>query len=224
MSLALEFYKNISDNSERNAQCEYVDKLLQEHFLFDKIEFIETGVSSGNYDNFGLYFGKLVEETNGIYNTVDISEKFLDDARKSFEKLLPTLNVNLIHSDSVQYLNLYQGQPNLVHLDSYDLDITNPIPSMLHHWLEFIAIKDKMPKGSFLLIDDNYMKGTVVYWNIYDENKNLIDVKPTDINYEMLGKGALIYFAIKDGKINDWEILGSHYLPGLCLKLILKKI
>ena len=223
MSLALDFYKLHVSDETRVSQAETLDVILEEHFNFETIEFIETGVSSGNYDNFGLYFGKLVEQKKGIYSTVDISEKHVQDASQFFKKTLPELNPKFYIDDSISFLKSYEGSPNLLHLDSYDLHIEDPIPSMIHHWLEFDAIKDKMPSGSIVIIDDNYMKGTIVYWNIYDQDKNLIEVHPTPINYDMIGKGALIFFAIKDGKLTDWEILGNHYVAGVCVKLILKK-
>jgi hypothetical protein len=39
---------------------------------------------------------------------------------------------------------------------------------MLHHWLEFVEIESKMPSGSILLVDDNFFRGTTVYWNSLD--------------------------------------------------------
>ena len=81
-----------------------------------------------------------------------------------------------------------------------------------------------MTHGSILLIDDNFFRGTTVYWNVLDINKNLIDVIPTEIKHEITGKGALVYHAVKEKKIKDWEILGDHYIAGPNQKLIFRKI
>lgn len=222
MTKALYFYKLLNNDNGRIIQAEYIDKIIQEHFHFDHIEFIETGVSSGEYDNFGLYFAKLIEDKGGSYNSVDINEDYINKAKNLFEEHLLGFTPNLHLGDSVQYLKFYTGSPNLVHLDSYDLNITNPLPSMLHHWQEFESIRHKMPSGSILIIDDNYLKGTVVYWNIY-RGKELIEVQPTNINYDIVGKGGLIYTAYLDGKLSEWELLGDHYKVGENVKLIFKK-
>ena len=96
-----------------------------------------------------------------------------------------SLNVNHYVSDSVKFLEEYNGNPNLVHLDSWDLDMTNPVPSMLNGWLEFVAIKDKMPSGSIILVDDNYMKGTWVNWNIMKDGQYTGDYTKVDIDYDI---------------------------------------
>ena len=92
---------------------------------------------------------------------------------------------------------------------------------MLHGWLEFSAIKDKMPSGSICIIDDNYLKGTVVYWDIFNDGVH-VDTQPIDVTYDVIGKGSLVYHWVKN-YVTDWELIGNHYYAGDNVKLIFKK-
>lgn len=225
MSISLEFYNSRQLTDKANQNAEIVDKILDFYFDFPQVECIETGCSIGvDDDNFGLYLAKFTENYGGTMVSVDISENRVLQSKNFILSNIPNVNYNSVTQDSIEFLKEYEGKPNLVHLDSYDLDITNPLPSMLHHWYEFVEIKDKMPSGSLLLIDDNFFRGTTVYWNVLDGNKNLVDVIPTEIKHEITGKGALVYHAIKEKKIRDWEILGDHYISGPNLKLIFRKL
>ena len=143
----LDFYQSITEGRSNQLQDVYL--ALKEHFNFERIECIETGASQNLDDGcFGLYLAKISQSKSGSYHSVDIYEDIVNKSKLIFEKYIPGFNVNHYVSDSVKFLEEYSGNPNLVHLDSWDLDITNPVPSMLHGWLEFVAIRDKMPSGS----------------------------------------------------------------------------
>jgi len=221
----LEFYKkNVTNSAKAIENAIIVDDILKHNFSFDYVECIETGVSNGlGDDNFGLYLGKFTEYFNGTMYSVDIDGERVDLSNKFIKSLIPNLTYESICKDSIEYLKEYDGRPNLVHLDSFDLDMFNPFPSMLHHWHEFLEIKDKMPIGSILMVDDNFFKNTKVSWHTFwnGEYVKTIDII---IPYEVIGKGTLIYQAVKSGKINDWKIIGEHYGEGPNLKIIFKKI
>ena len=225
MSNSFEFFKNyiLSDSNDtvRIQQAEILDKLLTEEFNFDYIECIETGCASGGYDNFGVYLAKYCKDNNGKFSTVDISEDYINKSKILYHDVIGENNNQYVVSDSIKFLQSYNGTPNLVHLDSYDLDLLNPLPSMLHHWLEFEAIQDKMPSGSLLLIDDNFFKGTFVSWYILNNGVHT-DTKRIDIDYDIIGKGSLIYHFVKE-KESNWELIGNHYVAGPNLKLFFRK-
>jgi len=221
MSKSLEFFKQNINNPIRIKQAEVLDDLLKEHFNFDYVECIETGCSYGGYDDFGTYLGYFTNENNGKLKTVDIVSDSIEKSKIFYGDLFPNLDVEFFCGDSVEYLKSYEGKPNLVHLDSWDLEIPNPLSSMLHGWLEFSIIKDKMPSGSICIIDDNYLNGTTVYWNILN-NGNHVKTLPIDITYDIVGKGSLIYHWVKNYD-TDWELIGNHYQAGPNIKLILKK-
>jgi len=221
MSESLEFFKQKINNPIRVEQAQILDKILEEHFDFDYIECIETGCSYGGYDDFGTYLGHLTSKYRGKMITVDVVPESIEKSKIFYENLFPELNVNFHTGDSVEYLKTYKGAPNLVHLDSWDLEMPNPISSMLHGWLEFSTIKDKMPSGSICIIDDNYLNGTTVYWNVLN-NGNHVKTLPIDVTYDIVGKGSLVYHWVKNYE-TDWELIGSHYHAGPNIKLILKK-
>ena len=225
MSDSFEFFKNYilsnSNDTVRIQQAEILDKLLTEEFNFDYIECVETGCASGGYDNFGVYLAKYCKDNNGKFSTVDISEDYINKSKILYHDVIGENNNQYVVSDSILFLQSYDGKPNLVHLDSYDLDLLNPLPSMLHHWLEFEAIQDKMPSGSLLLIDDNFFKGTFVSWYILNNGVHT-DTKRIDIDYDIIGKGSLIYHFVKE-KESNWELIGNHYVAGPNLKLFFRK-
>lgn len=92
---------------------------------------------------------------------------------------------------------------------------------MLHTWLEFVAIKDKMPEGSICVIGDNYLKETWVDWNIRQDGE-LVNTERIDITYDIVGKGSLIYHWCNNYN-NDWEVIGEHYISGNNFKLVIQK-
>jgi len=120
-------------------------------------------------------------------------------------------------NDSVNFLKETEIIPNLVHLDSWDVDLKNPLPCALHGWREFEAIENKMPIGSILIVDDNWFRGTWVEWTYPNKPNERID-----INYPILGKGALIWHFIENNKSNWIKI--SEDTVGSNIKLVYKKI
>ncbi len=220
----LDFYKKIlSEGHWRLRQAEILHDCLLEHFNFPYVECIETGASQNLDDGcFGLYLAKICETNNGTFNSVDLSETVVENSIKIFSNFLPNFTVNQNCGDSVSFLKSYKGSPNLVHLDSWDLDLTNPVPSMLHGWLEFVEIKDKMPSGSIILVDDNFLKDTWVHWNEIIGGVRTGNFQRVDITYDIVGKGSLIYHWCQK-EDTDWDLIGDHYNPGGNIKLIIKK-
>ncbi len=208
----------------RPRQLRDISDLLSKHFKFDTIKCIETGAScdAGADGAVGLYFAKLCELTNGEFYSVDINKPSLDLSKKLYKKHNLEVNHNL--KDSVEYLENIDFIPNLVHLDAMDFNLKNPLPSALHGWREFAALKDKMPIGSIIIVDDNWIDGTWIEW-VYPEATGL-DNEIIDITYPILGKGSLISHFINDEETSSksgWEMIGV-YTPGHNNKLIMKKI
>jgi hypothetical protein len=211
------WYKSISNAEIR---IEQLDKLIQEiknDFKFDKIICIETGASQNMDDGcVGLFFAKLCELNGGEFYSVDNDENIIKQSKTIYKK--HNLKVKHYLQDSVEFLENTSIIPNLIHLDSWDLDLKNPFPSVLHGWREFIAIENKMPIGSIIIIDDNFFKGTWVEWNYQDEREN----EKIYINYPIVGKGSMVYHFIESGKSN-WEKLSLDKI-GPNNKLIYKKV
>jgi predicted O-methyltransferase YrrM len=56
--------------------------------------------------------------------------------------------------DSIDYLSRFEQAPDLVYLDSYDLDVKWPLPSAIHHLKELAAIMPRLTKDSLVVVDD----------------------------------------------------------------------
>ena len=188
---AYSWYSKYNPTQLRSTQLTKVIEEIEDDFNFKKIICIETGASH-NWDDgcVGVFFAKVCELTNGEFHSVDIN---------------PDLNNTKVI-------------PNLVHLDSWDLDLTNPFPSALHGWQEFIAIEGKMPIGSILIVDDNFFKDTWVSWDYLDGRES----KKITITYPIVGKGSNIWHFVNSGKSN-WKKLSKDTV-GSNQKLIFKKI
>ena len=213
---ALNWYKQVSPNKMRVGQLEEIVKVVPE-FPFESIYCIETGASQ-NWDDGGVgsFFAKACELSGGEFHSVDVFENVVTKSAKFYSEL--GLRVNHYIQDSVKFLKETDVVPNLVHLDSWDLNLKDPFPSALHGWEEFKAIEDKMPVGSILIVDDNFFKGTWVTWNYTNGGKS----ERIDINYPIVGKGSNIWSFVESGKSN-WKKL-SKDIAGPNVKLVYQKI
>lgn len=83
--------------------------------------------------------------------SIDINSDYLLIASKHAHE------VSTLHGDSVKVLCTLEGtleHADLVYLDSFDLDQSNPTPSALHHLMELTAIFRKLPSGCMVAVDD----------------------------------------------------------------------
>jgi hypothetical protein len=215
---AYKWYKSNSNKSKQNRyrQLEKLIEEIKDEFDFKKIICIETGASQSKNDGaVGLFFAKLCELNGGEFHSVENDENIIKLSKIMYKK--HNLKVKHYLQDSVEFLENTKVIPNLIHLDSWDLNLLNPFPSALHGWREFIAIEDKMPIGSVIIIDDNFFKGTWVNWVLnYIEGKSMDDqeYKKIDIEYPIIGKGSMVYHFVEGGKSN-WkklskDIIGSN--------------
>jgi hypothetical protein len=114
---------------------------------------LETGSSAWGV-NSSLLFDSYVGNFGGEFWTVD-------------NRILPVLQLrSRLNSrskaccdDSVRFLARwaqpqFARQVNLVYLDSWDLNIHNPLLAANHGLQEFLAIRPSLVHGSILLVDD----------------------------------------------------------------------
>lgn len=141
-----------TDDFKRVEQLKDLSKVLDEHFKFDSVECIETGASQNFSDGcFGFFLCELIKKYGGTFKSVDIDSSILTSSVKLYDEFYPNLNIEHYNMDSIKFLQEYNGTPNLVHLDSWDLDLKNPVPSMLHGWLEFeISLDIKCRQGQYV--------------------------------------------------------------------------
>lgn len=203
----------------RRTQCvDFVNVFDKIEFPFDKLVTVETGVSQSYDDGMvGLLLGFATEKTNGEMFSVDIDSDLLQKSVKIFSETIPNLQYHVFQGDSVKFLKNLSTTPNLVHLDSWDLNLKDPFPAALHGWNEFKAIEGKMSSGSIILIDDNFLKGTSVQWFYPDGHEEHIG-----ITYPIIGKGTHVYQHVLEGN-SDWELIGDQYVVGDNFKIMLQK-
>ena len=218
MRMVVDDYDNHSGHLDRRRQCETVIDAINNNFNFDKIVVLETG-SSCNYNDglFGLFLGFIANKTNGKMISVDIDAEVTEKSKKIFNKVIPELNYTVNTSDSILFLKNLNEVPNLVHLDSFDFNLFDILPSALHGWEEFKAIEDKMEKGSIIIIDDNYPKNTNLQW-VYTDGR----IENTTVRYPIIGKGAHVYQYVFHNETN-WELIGTHYESPNNIKVIIQK-
>jgi len=204
--------------TDRVNQLARVTKILNEHFPFETIDVIETGGSHSWDDGMvGYYFAYLANKTNGKFTSVDIDPNLHQPVVNAYKTADPTLEVTHITDDSLNLLKNPPYIPNLVHLDSWDVNLLDPLPSALHGWREFEAIESQMAPGSIIVIDDNWYQGAYTNWYLTDNNtKQIISQQRIDVTYPALGKGAHIFqWALPPN--THWDILDADY------KLIIQK-
>lgn len=129
--------------------------------LFEEIEakgcppltILETGTAHAGTKSTYL-FDAYVKKYGGHFWSVDISENICAEARAHVGP-----SSEIICDDSVHFLETWvkehPGQKaDIVYLDSFDLDWSDPFPSADHGLKEYFAILPALQKGSLLLIDD----------------------------------------------------------------------
>jgi hypothetical protein len=217
MSLNTEdFWTNNGFEVRRN-HIKIFSEIIENEFEFEDIKLIETGVSGNvNYGLWGFFLGAVVESYGGEMHSVDLDCKSCENSEKIFSEQLPNLKYKTYCEDSVSFLEKPPIIPNIVHLDSYDFQLFNPLPSALHGWKEFEKIEKLMPKGSIILVDDNWLKGTTLEWFQNGQRYERL------IELPILGKGANIFQEVEGGKTN-FNFIGNHHVPYKMIKIYIKK-
>ena len=142
-------------------------KIIFESLLFKKSNnfvIVETGCQRQEndwgagqssllfYEFLNFFDGKLISLDNNIFH--------LNRSKKILRKKFPWSTVPLVQmlGDSVTKLKKIEAPVDLVYLDSYDLDPSNPEPSMAHHLKELGSIKEILRQSiePLIAIDDNF--------------------------------------------------------------------
>ena len=213
--------KQKNGRSERSEQLDSIVKTLKDHFSVEgPINIIETGASHNWNDGMmGLFFAQISQQTGGKMWMVDIDENIISKAKQIFQNEGITC-VEFVVDDSVSFLKKFNDKVDLVHLDSWDLDLMNPFPSALHGWREFDAIKDKLTNDTIVIVDDNFLDGTWVDWN-HMINGESVSTERVTISYPCVGKGSHIWWWVQQPE-NGWKLL-SENTAGQNIKVICKK-
>jgi hypothetical protein len=135
-----------------------------------------------------ILFDKFLNVYDGLLHTVDLDPTACSELRKHVSQ-----KTRISCSDSVVFLHqLVTGHPelkiDLLYLDSYDIDWSNPHPSSLHHLKELCAVKSALRPGTLIVVDDT-VKTLGVLTTPMPDNKFKIEVfKDTGL----IGKGVYV--------------------------------
>jgi hypothetical protein len=121
----------------------------------EDISFADDGFST-------LIFDKFINDFGGDFHSVDLTPKHADYARSRVS------DKSQIHcDDSVGFLwhvskilAEEERYVDLLYLDSYDYEESNPYPSMVHHIKEIAVILNRLHPGSMIAVDDNIGTGS----------------------------------------------------------------
>ena len=161
------------------------------------LNIFETGSSAWG-TNSSVLFDSYIRKFGGTFITVDIRPEPSIELNKILSR-----NSKTFTQDSVQFINEYNTtyfkNIDLVYLDSFDLDLENPEPSMKHGYKEFSLLDKKIKIGCIIIIDDT--PSDLKYF----DNETIKIEKSKFIP----GKGALVFEEIKENK--NYEILFHEY-------------
>jgi|Laugrespbdmm15sd_2_1035082.scaffolds.fasta_scaffold84353_2 hypothetical protein len=127
-----------------------------EKLNLEKYYICETGCirSTTQFDwqgNFTILANNFLEFHDGIIYTCNVDYDAINLC-KDLSKTKASLMDSILFLSTLNEIN----EVNLFYLDSMDIDKLNPIPSMKHHYDEFLTLIENRKHGNFYLaVDDN---------------------------------------------------------------------
>jgi hypothetical protein len=178
--------RHFSAWSETNHQCLEGLRVALELLNNNPSLIVETGTSAYGTDSSRL-FDSYITRFGGRFYSVDINP--LASRRLTFQH---SRNSHFVVSDSLIFLENFQleitdSKIDLVYLDSWDVDWSNPNESAIHGYNEYLRIKDRLKSGSVLVIDDTPRTIDWIPPEFFEVAQEFLKV-----NGVLPGKGALI--------------------------------
>lgn len=191
-------------------RLEYYEHVLNKLYLLNKpIVVVETGTMWNDLQNnqgaFTLVFADFIKNyTGGKLITIDISDEHISNCKEYTKKFSDV--IDYVVSDSVSYLKSLDDnfikKIDFIFFDSYDLNLTDPLPSEIHHFRELLSVYDRLSDTVLLAVDDNLMPNHWMEWITLDDNNNVINSITIHATNEIIGKGTLIDRFLRD---NNWK-------------------
>lgn len=177
------------------------------HYIESPI-ILETG-SSAHGVNSSVLLASLARASGGCFDTVDLNPSTVQRVAETLrDRYGPDDRINCHHGDSVAFIAGYQGQPNVVYLDSYDLNPGDFAGSAAHGLSEFESLVPKLDRDcALLLIDDTPRTRDIFRKMCPAEYLQAVDRHISDTG-RLPGKGELILEAIENDRrfhVLEWE-------------------
>ena len=96
-------------------------------------------------------FDAFAASKNATFWSVDISAESITAARD-----VVSPRTQLVLNDSVRFLASFHSPIDVLYLDSFDLDKSNPLPAATHHMMELCAAMPLLKIGSLVIVDDTW--------------------------------------------------------------------
>lgn len=120
---------------------------------------VETGTARNGRNNCGgdgcstVVWSQYAQDNEGseVYS-VDISPEAVHESRVATEAYVNITTV--VCSDSIFFLREFDKPIDLLYLDSYDFDWSDPRPSQEHHLKEIVSAYNKLHDNSVVIVDD----------------------------------------------------------------------
>jgi len=119
---------------------------------------VETGTARSGDTNFKgdggstLIFGAWAKDHGAKLYSVDIDSQALERAYHAAGQASEA--IVFAHSDSIEFLENFDGPIDFLYLDSYDFKKNNPLPSQFHHLREIQSAYPHLHDESIVMIDD----------------------------------------------------------------------
>lgn len=184
--------------SSGKSRLDYYEYALNKLYSLNKpITVVETGTMWNGLDEnqgaFTLVFADFIKNyTGGKLITIDISEQHMDNCKQFTKKYSDV--IEYVVSDSVEFLSSLSDEEcfniDFLYLDSWDLNMLDPLPSQIHHLRELSAVFHKLSDKVLIAVDDNLMPNCWSTW--FPNANNREEFVIVESNDSILGKGTLI--------------------------------
>lgn len=127
--------------------------------------FVETGTARNGERNCGgdgcstIIFGRLMElmaslnpQQAPLLHTVDINPQAIRESRQAASRVSSRISYHA--ADSVKFLDAFAQPIDILYLDSYDFNGSNPQPSQRHHLKELVMSWDNLHANTVIIVDD----------------------------------------------------------------------
>ena len=191
--------------SSHNHPCRQTLQIALEHLNQKPSVIVETGSSAWG-SNSSLLFDSYVNSFGGVFESVDIRV----DPMHRLKKVCSSKST-FFFDDSVSYLRKYLKRSkkiDLLYLDSWDVDWSDPIPSALHGLNEFLTIFPILKKNGGLLLIDDTPKNSNIMQKVSEKHLNDYNLFITQYGFPP-GKGSLVKNFLENNSIGS--LLAHEY-------------
>jgi hypothetical protein len=159
------------------------------------LHILETGsMHSLGSRAFTLLFGHLAQMPSGRFTTVDVDPVGLQQCRDITQTYADS--ITYVCRDSVSYMESLSSAEiqklDLLILDSWDLDVFDPLPSQIHHLRELLAVVKDF-QDCVVVVDDNFLP-----WSWVEVFYGDGSIRKLEIGDAHIGKGTLIRRLLMD--------------------------